>query len=131
MLTYTRGGEAFEPVDLEVAAIFGQQAATALTHARLYATIRHQVFELSTLLSISTAVRQAAGQPEIIRTLLTQAIQTLNVTGGAVHLIDAEPGIVRVVQGISTLAVLQDAQYPLAGSLAAHVVASRMPDIDD
>jgi putative nucleotidyltransferase with HDIG domain len=131
MLTYTRAGEVFEPVDLEVATIFGQQAATALTHARLYATIRRQVVELSTLLTVSTAVRQASGQREVIQTLLSQAMQMLKATGGAVQLIDAEQGMVRIVQGISTLAVLQDVRYPLEGSLAAHVVACREPDIDD
>jgi putative nucleotidyltransferase with HDIG domain len=129
MLTHTRAGEAFDPVDLEVATIVGQQAALALTHARLVATIRHQLYELSTILSVSTTLRQAVGQGEVIQILLTQATNTLKVLGGAVQLIDVIRGDVHIPFALNAMAALQGMRFPLAGSLVAHVVDNRRPDV--
>ena len=109
------------------ATIFGQQAAMALTHAHLYATVKRQLYELSTLLAISTTLRQATGQEKVVEGLLSQAVGTLSVAGGAVHLIDRERDEVEAVRAMGVMASQQKQRVPLAGSLTAHVVEQRRP----
>ncbi|HET6317322.1 MAG TPA: HD domain-containing phosphohydrolase, partial [Chloroflexota bacterium] len=127
ILTYVHAANQFEPADLKVATIFGQQAAMALTHAHLYATVKRQLYELSTLLAISTTLRQATGQEKVVEGLLSQAVGTLSVAGGAVHLIDSERGEVEAVRALGVMASQQKQRLPLEGSLTAHVVEQRRP----
>lgn len=129
MLIDTQSDERFAPLDLEVATIFGQQAAMALTHARLYATIKRQLFELTTLLSISTALRQATSPEGVMETLFNQMVETLGIVGGAVHVVELARDEVSVPVAVGIMSSMRGWRYPFSGSLSAHVLETREPDL--
>ncbi|MBI3732117.1 MAG: GAF domain-containing protein [Chloroflexi bacterium] len=129
ILIDTQNDERFTPLDVEVATIFGQQGAMALTRARLYATVKRQVAELVTLLSVSTTMRQATDLESVMETLLKQLSSTLGVVGGAIHLLDPEREEVRLTLAVGVLAPMQGLRLPLAGSLASQVLETLQPDL--
>jgi putative nucleotidyltransferase with HDIG domain len=129
MLVDTQHDECFTPQDLEVATIFGQQAALALKHAQLYATVKRQLQDLTTLHAVSTTLRQATQRDEVIAILLQQAMSALSLTGSAVMLKEAEGDEAYIPLALGTLTAACDMRFPWPSAAAENGLASHEPEL--
>ncbi len=89
--------ERFTPEDREIITTFANQAAVAITNARLYMAQREEAWISTALLQVAEATARATDLDEVLRTVAHITPLLVGVEWSAVLLAD-EPGTFRVVE---------------------------------
>jgi len=128
-----RAGRLFEPDAAELLQAFGDQAAIALTNARLYAASRqlldeyqHRVAELSVLHELSRALTGQLDVERLVVTLQREVGRVLDARSMLVLLYDERGRELEVaLEMVDGTVVTGRARYPLGVGLATRVVERR------
>jgi response regulator RpfG family c-di-GMP phosphodiesterase/putative methionine-R-sulfoxide reductase with GAF domain len=84
--------QAFDLIDLEAMEIFADQLAVSIENARLFSKIEQRTRDLEMISRVSAALRVAADRKEMVRVILEQLINLLDVDSAALASIDPATG---------------------------------------
>lgn len=83
-----REDDAYTPEDIEIAQQFANRAAIAITNARLFEQMKSHLNKLQILRSVDTAITSSLEVEEVLKTVLTQVVNGLQVDIAVIYLYD-------------------------------------------
>jgi response regulator RpfG family c-di-GMP phosphodiesterase/putative methionine-R-sulfoxide reductase with GAF domain len=93
--------QSFDLIDLEAMEIFADQLAVSIENARLFSKIEQRTRDLEMISRVSAALRVASDRKEMVRVILDQLINLLNVDSASLASIDSFTGdtLIEIARG--------------------------------